>query len=66
MHRTESGMGGGRAVRLLYASQSTKEGKDQKPIQSGTTPDPGYQWESTKLTISHHKREQRGQSFPSM
>ena len=27
-----------------------------------TTPDPGYQWESNKLTIRHHKREQ---PFPS-
>ena len=25
--------------------------------------DPGYQWESYKLTIRHHKREQRGQPF---
>ena len=27
--------------------------------------DPGYQWESNKLTIRHHKREPRGQPFPS-
>ena len=26
-----------------------------------TTPDPGYQWESDKLTVRHHKREPRGQ-----
>ena len=45
--------------------QSTKKGKDQEPIQSSTTPDPGYQWESKKLTIRHHKREPRGQPFPS-
>ena len=31
--------------------KSTKEGKDQESIQSSTTPDPGYQWESNKLTI---------------
>ena len=24
--------------------------KDQESIQSSTTPDPGYQWESDKLT----------------
>ena len=30
--------------------QSKKEGKDQESIQSSTTPDPGYQWESNKLT----------------
>ena len=31
--------------------KSTKEGKDQESIQLSTTPDPGYQWESNKLTI---------------
>ena len=25
--------------------------KDQESIQSSTTPDPGYQWESDKLTL---------------
>ena len=30
-----------------------------------TTPDPGYQWENDKLTVRYHKREQRGQPFPS-
>ena len=44
---------------------SKKEGKDQESIQSSTIPDPGYQWESNTLTIRHHKREPRGQSFPS-
>ena len=44
--------------------QSKKEGKDQELIQSGTTRDPGYQWESD-FTIRHHKREPRGQPFPS-
>ena len=34
-------------------------------IQSSTTPDPGYQCESDKLTVRHHKREPRGQPFPS-
>ena len=38
--------------------------KDQKSIQLSTTTDPGYQWESDKLTGYHHKREPRGQSFP--
>ena len=45
--------------------QSKKEGKDQASIQSSTTPDPGYQWESDNVTIRHHKRERRGQPFPS-
>ena len=39
--------------------------KDQESIQSSTTPDPGYQWESDKLTARHHKREPRGQPFAS-
>ena len=39
--------------------------KDQESIQSSTTPDPGYQWEIEKLTVGHHKREPRGQPFPS-
>ena len=26
---------------------------------------PGYQWESDNVTIRHHKREPRGQPFPS-
>ena len=26
---------------------------------------PGYQWESDKLTVRHHKQESRGQPFPS-
>ena len=37
--------------------------KDQESIQSITTPDPGYQLESNKLTVGHHKREPRGQPF---
>ena len=41
--------------------QSKKDGKDQESIQSITTPDPGYQWGSNKLTVRHHKRELRGQ-----
>ena len=45
--------------------KSKKEGKDQVLIQSITTPDPGYQWESDNFTIRHHRREPGGQSFPS-
>ena len=45
----------------------SKQGcKDRESIQSNTEPDPGYQWESDKLTVRHHKREPRGQPFPSM
>ena len=46
-------------------SKSKKKGKDQESIQSSTTPDPGHQWESDNVTIKHHKREPRGQPFPS-
>ena len=31
---------------LSSYAQSKEEGKDQETIQSSTTPDPGYQWES--------------------
>ena len=44
--------------------KSKKGCKDQESIQSSTTTDPGYQWESNKLTVRHHKREPRGQLFP--
>ena len=27
--------------------------KDQESIQSSTTPDPGYQWESDKFAVRH-------------
>ena len=42
-----------------------KEGKYQESIQSSTTPDTGYQWESDNVKIRHHKREPRSQPFPS-
>ena len=44
-------------------NKNKKEGKDQESIQSSTTPDQGYQWESDNVTIRHHKREPRGQPF---
>ena len=43
-----------------WVIQSKKDGKEQESIQSSNTPDPGYQWESNKLTVRHHKRELRG------
>ena len=33
----------------------SKKDKDQESIQSSTTPDPGYQWESDNVTTRHHK-----------
>ena len=41
--------------------QSKKEGKGHELIQSSTTPDPGYRWESDNFIIRQHKREPRGQ-----
>ena len=52
-------------LNLKNISTSKKDGKDQESILSSTTTDPGYQWESNKLTIRDHKREPRGQPFPS-
>ena len=51
------------SIRVIKVSKGAKI--DQESIQSSTTPDPGYQWESDKLTVRHHKREPRCQPFPS-
>ena len=58
------GRGGGFQMLISigdWLMQSKKDGKDQESIQSSTAPDPGYQWESNKLTVRHHKQEPRGQ-----
>ena len=39
--------------------------KYQESIQSSTTLDPGYQWETDNFTVRLHKREPTGQLFPS-
>ena len=50
---------------MLPTKYQSKRGcKDQLSIQLSTTPDPGYQWESDKLTVRYNKREPRGQPFP--
>ena len=36
------------------SKKEKKEGKDQESIQSSTTSDQGYQWESDNFTIRHH------------
>ena len=46
-------------------SAKYKRGQISGIDKSSTTPDPGYQWKSNNLTIKHHNREPRGQSFPS-
>ena len=38
--------------------------KDQESIQSSTTPDPGYQWESDKLTEDTTNESQEVIPFP--
>ena len=52
-------------VNRYQSCHSKKEDKDQESIQSSTTADPGYQWESDNFSIRHHKRESRGQPLPS-
>ena len=47
---------------LFYFFMKVSKGakiRSEESIQSSTTPDPGYQWESYKLTVRHHKREPR-------
>ena len=51
-------------LRDIDSTLSKRVGKNQESIQSSTTPDPGYQWESDNFKIRHHKREPRGQPFP--
>ena len=38
--------------------------KDQESIQSSTTPDPGHQWESDKLTVDTTNESQEVSPFP--
>ena len=44
--------------------QGKQECKDQESIQSSTTPDPGYQWESDKLTVDTTNESQEVSPFP--
>ena len=56
---------GDHKAQINRRAQSKLGCKDQESIQSSTTPDPGYQWESNQLTVRHHKRETSGQPLPS-
>ena len=49
---------------LTHVKISKKGGKDQESIQSSTTPDPGYQWESDKLTVDTTNESQEVSPFP--
>ena len=42
-----------------------EESKYQEVIQSSTTPDPGFQWDSDNFSIRHHTRESKGHPFSS-
>ena len=44
---------------MIVNFKSKKEDKYQESIQSSTTPDQGYQWESDSVTNIHKKREPR-------
>ena len=48
----------------FVVNQSKKRCKDQESIQSSTTPDPGYQWESEKLTVDTTNESQEVSPFP--
>ena len=48
----------------LGPQQSKKEEKDQESIQSSTTPDPGYQWESETSQLDITNESQEVSPFP--
>ena len=53
---------------ILVSASSCKQSKygckDQESIQSSTTPDPEYQWESDKLTVDTTTESQEDSPFP--
>ena len=51
-------------VEFNASVNQSKGCKYQESTQSSTTPNPGFQWESDKLTVRHHKREPRVSLFP--
>ena len=48
----------------VHLNESKSWCKDQESIQSSTTPDPGYQWESDKLTEDTTNESQEVSPFP--
>ena len=53
------------AIMFGRANLGSKKGcKDQESIQSSTTPDPGYHWESDKLTEDTTNESQEVSPFP--
>ena len=49
---------------LFQLLQSKYGCKDQESIQLSTPPDPGYQWESDKLTVDTTNESQEVSPFP--
>ena len=52
------------AITQKLLKQSKYGCKDQESIQSSTTPDPGYQWESDKLIEDTTNESQEVSPFP--
>ena len=50
--------------KILVHYESKKGCKDQESIQLSTTPDPGYQWASDKLTVDTTNESQEVSHFP--
>ena len=54
-----------KSTRVVTTNYKSKKWcKDQESIQSSTTPDPGYQWESDKLTEDTTNESQEVSPFP--
>ena len=51
---------------IIYRIKSKKDGKDQETIQSTTTPDPEFTWESNKNTISLTNKSQEVSPCPAV
>ena len=49
---------------IQAVDEHKKEGIDQESIQSSTTPDPGYQWESDNVTIDITNESKEVSPFP--
>ena len=53
------------SILMEFINVQSKQGcKDQESIQSSTTPDPGYQWESNTLTVDATNESQGVSPFP--
>ena len=62
MHETQYGLL--HHITNLQNVESKLGCKDKESIQSSTIPDPGYQWESDKLTVDTTNESQEVSPFP--